>query len=87
MKTVPPEIMSDDFGCFWNYQIRISFLSLRFFFERFDFLVCLQFNDMQRDCACACAVACLHPHNSISNVVVSLTMYDNIYIYIYILST
>ena len=28
---------------------------------------------------CACAVACLHPHNSISNVV-SLMIHDNIYI-------
>ena len=30
---------------------------------------------------CVCAVACLHPHNSISNVVVSLMIHDNIYIY------
>ena len=41
------------------------------------------FNHMQRDCTCACAVACLQPHNSISNVVVSLMIHDNIYIYIY----
>ena len=34
---------------------------------------------MQRDCTCACAVACLHPHNSISNVVVSLTIHDDRY--------
>ena len=27
---------------------------------------------------------CMHPHNSISNVVVSLTIHDNINIYIYI---
>ena len=39
---------------------------------------------MQRDCTCACAVACLHPNNSISNVVVSLTIHDSKYIYIYI---
>ena len=36
---------------------------------------------MQRDCTCACAVASLHPRNSISNVVVSLTIHDVIYIY------
>ena len=32
-------------------------------------------------CPCACAVACLHPHNSSSNVVVSVTIHDNIEIY------
>ena len=37
------------------------------------------FNHTQCGRTCACAVACLCPHNSISNVVVSL----NIYIYIY----
>ena len=42
-------------------------------FEPFDFVACSKFNHMQRDCTCACAVACLHPHNSISNVVVSVT--------------
>ena len=31
---------------------------------------------------CACAVACLYPRNSISNVVASLKIHDNIYIYI-----
>ena len=36
---------------------------------------------MQRDSTCACAVACLHPHNSITNVVVSLTIHDNMLIY------
>ena len=34
--------------------------------------------------SCECAVACLCPRNSISNVVVSLMIHDNIYIYIYI---
>ena len=62
-------------------QIRIRFSSLRFFFERFEFLVCSKFNHMQRDCTCACAVACLHPHNCISNVVVSLMILDNIFFY------
>ena len=47
------------------------------FFERVEFLVCSGFNHTQCDCACACAVVCLHPHNFISNVVVSLTIHDN----------
>ena len=38
---------------------------------------------MQRDCTSARAVACLHPHISISNVIVSLVIHDNMYIYIY----
>ena len=28
-------------------------------------------------CACASAAACLHSHNSISNVVASVTIHDN----------
>ena len=44
-----------------------------FFFEGFDFLVC----------SCECAVACLCPRNSISNVVASVTIDENMYIYIY----
>ena len=40
---------------------------------------CVQkFNHPQCGPPCACAVACLHPHNSISNVVVSLTIHDNL---------
>ena len=37
-------------------------------------------------CPCVCAVACLHPHNSNSKVVASVTNHDNIYtnIFIYI---
>ena len=55
-------------------QIRIRILSSQnFFFERFEFLVC----------SCECAVACLCPRNSISNVVASVTIHANIYIYIY----
>ena len=42
------------------------------------------FNHMQCDCTCACVVACVHPHNSVSSVVVSLTIHDDIQIYIYI---
>ena len=44
---------------------------VNYFFERFEFLVC----------SCECAVACLCPRNSISNVVASVTIDDNIYIY------
>ena len=39
---------------------------------------------MQRDCTCACAVACLYPHNSISNVVASVTIHDDMYIFTYL---
>ena len=39
-----------------------------FFFEGFEFLVC----------SCECAVACSCPRNSISNVVASVTIDDNI---------
>ena len=64
------------------------FVAVEFFFERFEFLVCSRFNHTQCGRTCACAVACLCPHNSISNVVASLTIHDNtsrcIYIYIYI---
>ena len=45
-----------------------------YFFEGFEFLVC----------SCECAVACLCPRNSILNVVVSLTVHDNIYTYIFV---
>ena len=50
------------------------------FFEGFEFLVCSKFNHTHTPCGCkcACAVACLHPHNSIPNVVVSVTIHDNI---------
>ena len=44
-----------------------------YFFEGFEFLVR----------SCECAVACLYPRNSISNVVVSLTVHDNIYTYLF----
>ena len=35
-------------------------------------------------CKCACAVACLCPHNSISNIVVSLTIHDDMYMFMYL---
>ena len=74
-----PETNSNDCGVFGtNWQIRIRFSSLRtFFFDRFDFLVCSKFDHTQCGRTCACAVACLHPHNSISNVVVSVTINDD----------
>ena len=67
---------SNDFGVFGiNYQIRIQILSLReLFFEGFELLVC----------SCECAVACLYPHNSSSNVVVSLTIHDDMFMYVFI---
>ena len=61
-----------------------------FDFRRFDFflndsifLVCSKFNHRQCFRTCAYAVACLYPHNSISNVMVSLTIHDTTYTYIY----
>ena len=61
-----------------NQPIRIRLPSLRdFFLNDSKFLVCSKFNHTQCGRTCACAVACLHPHNSISNVVVSLTIHDN----------
>ena len=62
-------------------RFEFDFRRRGFFFERFEFLVCSKFNHMQRDCSCACAVACLYPHNSISNVVASVAIHDNINIF------
>ena len=62
-------------------RFEFDFRRRGFFLERFEFLVCSMFNHMQRDCACACAVACLHPHNSISNVAVSLTFHDDYFFF------
>ena len=83
--TIRPETNSNNFEVFGiNYQIRIRLSSSRFFFERFEFVVCSKYNHTQCGRTCACAMACLHPHNSISNVVASLTIDDDIYIYIYV---
>ena len=82
--TIPPETHSNIFWeGFWNYLADSNsiFVVAKFVLERFEFLVCSNFNHMQRDCTCARAVACLHPHN-ISNVIVSLTIHDNIFLYI-----
>ena len=74
------------FRVFLELMKRFKFdLSLRNFFWWFEFLMCSGFNHMQWDSTCACAVACLHPHNSISNVVVSLTIHDNTFIKVYFL--
>ena len=62
-------------------RFEFEFCRRDFFFERFEYLVCSKFNHVQRDCTCACAVACLHPHNSFSNVVVSLTIHDHIFLH------
>ena len=51
---------------------------MKCFFERFEFLVCSKFSHTQCGRTCACAVACLCPHNSISNFVVSSTIHDNL---------
>ena len=81
--TIRKEIISNDFGGAWNdlADSNSIFVVAEFFSKRFEFLVCSHFNHMQRDCTCACAVACLHSLNSISNVVASVTIHDNIYMY------
>ena len=81
--TRPRKTNSNDFGGVLELFSRFEFDFRRCqkdFFERFECLVFSKFNHMQRDSTGACAVACLHPRNSISNVVVSLTIHDNIYI-------
>ena len=76
--TIRPEINSNDFGGFLELIRRFEFeFECRrgnYFFEGFEFLVC----------SCECAVACLCPRNSISNVVVSVTIHDDMYKYMYI---
>ena len=52
---------------------------VNYFLKDSNFLVCSKFNHTQCGRTCACAVACLSPHNSISNVVVSLTIHDNVH--------
>ena len=75
-----PEINSNDFGGFWELTSRFEFEFRRrgnYFFERFEFLVCSKFNHTQCGRTCACVVACLCPHNSISNVVASVMIHDD----------
>ena len=54
---------------------------VNYFLKDSNFLVCSKFNHTQCGRTCACAVACLCPHNSNSNVVVSLTIHDNVHIH------
>ena len=71
--TIRPEINSNDFGVFWNKlaDSNSNFVVAKIiFFERFEFLVR----------SCECAVACLCPRNSISNVVASVTIHDDIFL-------
>ena len=60
-----------------NSQTRTRISSLRIFSNDSIFW-CVR-SITQCGCTCACAVACLRPHNSISNVVVSVTIHDIIY--------
>ena len=55
------------------------------FFEGFEFLVCSKFNHTQCGRTCECAVACLCPRNSISNVVVSVTIHDDTHIFTFLM--
>ena len=55
-----------------------------YFLNDSKFLVCSKFNQTQCGRTCACAAACLHPRNSISNVVVSVTMHDDTDVYVYL---
>ena len=78
--TFPPEIIL-------NYLADSnSIFVVANIFSDFEYLICSKFNYMQRDCTCACAVARLHPHNYISNVVVSLIIHDNknVYLCVYV---
>ena len=69
MSTMPPETYSNDFGGFGNSKAdsNSNFVVSNFFFEGFEIVVC----------SCECAVACLCPRNSISNVVASVTIDAN----------
>ena len=73
----PIRTISVVFGINWQIRIRISSFRKLSLFERFEFLVCSKFNHTQCGRTGACVVACLCPHNSISNVVVSVTIHDN----------
>ena len=90
--TIRVQTNSNDFGSFWN-QLADSnsvFFVAKIFFERFEFLVCSKFNHTHHVAVHVLVVASLGPHNSNSNVVVSVTIHDNIettfslYIYIYL---
>ena len=74
--TIRPETNSNDFGGFWN-QLEDSnsiFVVAKIIFERFEFLVR----------SCECAVPRLCPRISISNVVVFVTIHDDMFLYVHI---
>ena len=75
LHTIRAQTNSNDFVVFGFFFRRRS----NYFFIKnlFGFIVCSGFNHMQCDCTCAFAVACLHPDNNIPNVVVSVTIHDN----------
>ena len=78
-----PKINSNDFGFFLELISRFEFEFLRCgnFLNGFEFLVCSKFNHTHHVAVNVPVQwpVCAHP-NSISNVVVSLTIHDNIYI-------
>ena len=85
--TIRPETNSNDFRGFWNQSpnsnssfvaAEIIFLNDSNFFGVFKVQ-----SHTQCGRTCACAVACLCPRNSISNVVVSLTIHDDMHTHIY----
>ena len=87
MRTRPPEINSNDFFGFWNKPAdsNSNFVVAKIIFVKDSIFWCVQ-SSITHNVAVqwACAVACLHPHNSISNVVASVTINDDTHIYIYI---
>ena len=72
----PIRTISEVFGIFSRFEFDFCRCG-NYFFERFEFLVCSKFNQTQCGRTCACAVACLCPHNSITNVVVFVTIHDD----------
>ena len=75
--TIRPKTNSNDFGGFWNLSgdsNSIFVVAKFFFFERFEFLVR----------SCECAVPRLCPRISISNVVVFVTIHDDMFLYVHI---
>ena len=81
--TIRPKINSNDFESL-ELIGRFEFEFCRcgnYFFEGFEFLVFSKFNHTQCGRTCACAVACLCPLNSISNVVASMMIHDDMYFY------
>ena len=60
-------------------RFEFEFLRREIFFEGFEFLVCSNFNHTPCGCTCACVVACVRPQNSISNVVASVTIHDDMF--------